>query len=94
MPSSYTALVYVYEGNVEIGDTAYKVGSGQLARLSQGDSIVLHGKTGARVLVITGKPIGEPIVHYGPFVMNSVAQIEQAIQDYNSGKLVNQRSTV
>lgn len=93
MSPHYTALIYVYEGSVEIGDTSYKVGAGQLARLSQGDSILLQGKAGARVLVITGKPIGEPIVHYGPFVMNSVAQIEQAIQDYNSGKLVSAQAS-
>ncbi len=88
LPAEYTALIYVYEGTTEIGESAYKVGAGQLARLSNGTSILIRGAAGGRVLIITGKPIGEPIVHYGPFVMNSVAQIEQAIRDYNAGTLV------
>ncbi|MSR12896.1 MAG: hypothetical protein EXR84_14115 [Gammaproteobacteria bacterium] len=79
----------------KIGESAYQVGAGQLARLSRGTSILIRGAAGGRVLIITGKPIGEPVVHYGPFVMNSVAQIEQAIRDYNAGTLVSpQRSTV
>ena len=88
LPENYTALIYVYEGVAEIGANSYKLSAGQLARLSKGDSIRLRADAGARILIITGKPIGEPIVHYGPFVMNSVEQIEQAIRDYNSGKLV------
>ena len=89
---NYTALVYVYEGSVMIGSENYGVNKGQLARLSKGETIHLQGMAGARVLVITGKPIGEPIVHYGPFVMNSVEQIEQAIRDYNAGKLTGARA--
>lgn len=88
LPAHYTALIYVYAGAAEIGDKSHRLGAGQLARLSKGDSIRLQAEAGARLLIITGKPIGEPIVHYGPFVMNSVEQIEQAIQDYNSGRLV------
>lgn len=88
LPENYTALIYVYEGVAEIGANSYKLSAGQLARLSKGDSIRLRADAGARILIITGKPIGEPIVHYGPFVMNSVEQIERAIRDYNSGKLV------
>jgi len=92
VPDNYTALVYVYEGNADIGDSHYKVSAGQLARLSRGNSISVAAQSGTRLLVIMGKPIGEPIVHYGPFVMNSVQQIEQAIQDYRSGKLVSASS--
>ena len=50
--------------------------------------LVLQAEPGTRVLVISGKPIGEPIVHYGPFVMNTMAEIKQAVTDYNSEKLV------
>lgn len=88
LPTQHTALIYVYEGFAAIGTTAYSVNTGQLARLSRGDTILLQGTAGTRLLVITGKPIGEPIVQHGPFVMNSVEQIKQAIRDYNSGKLV------
>ncbi len=102
LPENYTALVYVYEGSAVIGDPPFEgsadmrmaVNAGQLARLTRGDSISLGGQAGTRVLVITGKPIGEPIVHYGPFVMNSVQQIEQAIQDYRSGKLVSPSAAI
>jgi len=87
IPAAYTALVYVYEGAARIGDELYKVGKGQLARLSKGSAIRLEGVAGTKALVITGKPIGEPIVQYGPFVMNSREQIEQAIRDYNAGTL-------
>jgi redox-sensitive bicupin YhaK (pirin superfamily) len=49
------------------------------------------GGQGARVLLIAGKPIGEPVVQYGPFVMNTREEIEQAIHDYQSGALVSER---
>jgi redox-sensitive bicupin YhaK (pirin superfamily) len=88
VPENYTALVYIYEGNLTIGSWAFPLSQGHLARLSRGDKLILKGSAGTRVLVITGKPIGEPIVHYGPFVMNSPEQIRQAINDYNSGTLV------
>jgi len=46
---------------------------------------ITAGAEGARVLLLAGKPIGEPVVQYGPFVMNSRAEIERAIEDYQSG---------
>jgi hypothetical protein len=49
---------------------------------------IVAGEAGARLLFLAGKPIGEPVVQYGPFVMNSVAEIEQAIRDYQSGRLL------
>jgi redox-sensitive bicupin YhaK (pirin superfamily) len=55
--------------------------------LSDGESVTLTGgKDGSRLLLIGGKPIKEPIVQYGPFVMNSVKEIEQAIRDVERGK--------
>jgi len=47
---------------------------------------VLRASTAARALVIAGKPLGEPIAQYGPFVMNSSEEIHQAVRDYQSGK--------
>jgi redox-sensitive bicupin YhaK (pirin superfamily) len=56
--------------------------------LSSGDEIrVSGGPAGARLLLLAGKPLGEPIVQYGPFVMNTREEIEEAIRDYQSGKL-------
>ena len=61
-----------------------------LGRLSHTGPLQLNASADTRLLVISGKPIGEPIVHYGPFVMNSVEEIQQAIRDYQSGRLVRQ----
>ncbi|MCB1670493.1 MAG: pirin family protein [Gammaproteobacteria bacterium] len=88
IPESHTALIYVYEGKVAIGDQRTGIQARQLARLSPGQQLRLSLEAASRVLLIAGKPLGEPIVHYGPFVMNSRAEIEQAIADYNAGRLV------
>jgi redox-sensitive bicupin YhaK (pirin superfamily) len=83
-------LVYLYEG---FAGLQTETGSEELARssahvLSEGDSISLKaGPEGARILLIAGQPIGEPVVQYGPFVMNSREEIEQTLQDYRDGRL-------
>ena len=53
----------------------------------EGDEILLHAKSEARVLVMDGEPITEPVVGYGPFVMNSRAEIERAFEDYQMGRM-------
>jgi redox-sensitive bicupin YhaK (pirin superfamily) len=83
-----TALIYVYEGEVAVGEQAFTLHAGQLARLTRSGALMLAASAGARLLVITGKPIGEPIVQRGPFVMNTAEEIHQAIRDYSDGKLV------
>ena len=56
--------------------------------LGDGDSVHLRaGSTGARVLLLAGRPLREPIVQYGPFVMNTHAEIERAVRDFQTGKL-------
>lgn len=85
VPDGNTVLIYVYEGEVGVGDAV--VGKSRLARLSRTGSVDLQGKGPARVLLIAGKPIGEPIVSYGPFVMNTREEIEQALIDYRDGNL-------
>ncbi|HJV53367.1 MAG TPA: pirin family protein [Noviherbaspirillum sp.] len=84
---SHNAFLYVYEGDVLIGDAAPRVLRSQSAGiLSPGDRIdVRAGAGGARFLLLAGRPLREPVAQYGPFVMNTVEEIEQAIRDYQSG---------
>jgi redox-sensitive bicupin YhaK (pirin superfamily) len=80
------AFVYVYEGKVQIGERV--VNNHSAGVLSDGDKIELHSlDQETRFLVLAGKPIGEPVVQYGPFVMNTRAEIEQAMMDYQNGTL-------
>lgn len=88
VPEGHTALVYVYEGSARIGVSDYLLSQSKLARLSRTGMLSLHAEQGTRLLVISGKPIGEPIVHHGPFVMNTRDEIQQAIRDYSEGRLV------
>jgi quercetin 2,3-dioxygenase len=85
-PAGHTVVAYVFEGEAAIGGRSLR--KGQLARLSDGTTLELAaGGQGARLLVIGGRPLGEPVVHYGPFVMNTVQEIEQAVRDFRSGHL-------
>lgn len=85
----FNALVYVFEGSLALIDdvlplhAAAITGIGDWLRLRAGDA-------GGRCLVIAGKPLGEPVVQYGPFVMNSREEIEQALRDYRTGRLVDE----
>ena len=88
VPEGHTALVYVYEGALQIGSDSYSIKAGNLARLSLTGELVIEADADTRLLVISGKPIGEPIVQRGPFVMNTADEIHQAIRDYTDGKLV------
>jgi len=87
VPDGHTVLLYVYEGSLRVGDAQTGIARRQLARLSRAGEVRFQLTAGSRALLIAGRPIGEPIVHYGPFVMNSRAEIEQAINDYNAGRL-------
>lgn len=80
------AFAYVYRGKVKIGDQI--VSDQQMAILAQDDQPAVHLKAeqDCRLLLIAGRPLNEPIVQYGPFVMNSQEQIMQAITDYRNGQ--------
>lgn len=88
VPDAYTTLLYVYEGKATVGNNDYPLSQGKLARLSKQGLLRISATAGSRVLVITGKPIGEPIVQQGPFVMNTAEEIQQAVREYNEGTLV------
>ena len=77
-------FVYCYEGSLTIGAEALE--KGQLAVLNPCSSIELQGAAQSRCILVGGKPINEPIVQYGPFVMNTEQEIQQAFNDYRQGR--------
>ena len=88
VPADYNAFLYAYEGEVNVGEVGMPLPHRAAGLLSGGDAVRLQaGPEGARVLLLAGKPIGEPVVQYGPFVMNTREEIEQAIADFQAGEL-------
>jgi len=85
VPREHAAYVYVFEGAVRVGGR--EVREGQLAVLGEGDSVDLKASVPAQALLLSGVPLREPIVQYGPFVMNTQREIYQAIEDYQAGRL-------
>ena len=86
--ADHNAMVYVFEGSVLVGDQGREIRDGQLAVLGPGDSVRLRGAAGkGRLLLLAGVPHGEPVARYGPFVMNTQAELVQAVRDYQSGKM-------
>jgi len=82
------ALVYVFQGSALVGDAGTVVADGQLAVLGAGDRVRLRGGAEpARLLLLAGVPLGEPVARYGPFVMNTEQELRQAFQDYQSGRM-------
>jgi quercetin 2,3-dioxygenase len=85
-PSGWTTLLLVQKGSVKINH-AQKVGAPQLVVMSrEGSALTLQAQEDAKVLLLAGEPIDEPVFGYGPFVMNTREEIMQAINDFNSGK--------
>ena len=86
VPKGHTTLVAVLNGSVQINDTDV-LREAELANLDrEGHEIVLESNSDARLLVLSGEPIDEPVVGYGPFVMNTEGEIKQAMLDFQSGK--------
>lgn len=81
----HNGFVYVYQGKLKVGSKL--VGKGQLANLALQDNLTLETTEAAKLIFVSGKPINEPVVQYGPFVMNTMDEINQAIDDYQSNKL-------
>ena len=89
----FNALVYVLSGHGTVGPVDHPIHQGQLAVLGPGDRISVAADRGQdsnrptlEVLILGGKPIREPVVHYGPFVMNTKSELIQALDDFNAGK--------
>ena len=84
IPTTHNRLLYCYSGALQIGDSTVEKGS--LAILSNDATLLMNsGKQSSSAIVIAGLPIGEPVVRYGPFVMNTHKEIKQAIYDAQNG---------
>jgi redox-sensitive bicupin YhaK (pirin superfamily) len=89
LPLAHHTYLYVFEGALEVGSGAAPLRARQGGVLGEGECVqVRAGRDGGRFLLLSAKPIGEPVVQHGPFVMNTREEIEQAIRDYQSGRLV------
>ncbi len=90
MPEGHTTFIFVIDGALTLPDgenTPALLSATQLGILSDGTTVcVTAGDAGARFLLVAAKPLNEPITRYGPFVMNTQHEIEQAIADYNAGR--------
>ena len=87
------AFVYVFEGAARLA--GQELQTHNLAVLGTGDTVdIVAGEEGARFILVAGRPIGEPVVQYGPFVMNTREEIEQAFADYRDDRLVRARAAM
>jgi hypothetical protein len=88
LPAGHNAFVYVYRGEATIAGR--DVAAGRMAILANdagADGVVIEASAGTRALLVAGRPLGEPIAQYGPFVMNTEQEIQQAVSDYRDGRL-------
>ena len=85
IPAGHNAFTYTYRGSVLIAGTEVNDRNMALLANDGGEAIRVKATVDARFLVIAGKPLGEPIAQYGPFVMNTADEIQQTLRDYRDG---------
>ncbi len=87
------AFMYVFEGAARVGTETLK--THQLAVLGAGDAVeIVAAEAGARLILVAGRPLGEPVVQHGPFVMSTREEIEQAFSDFRAGRLVRTKAAM
>jgi redox-sensitive bicupin YhaK (pirin superfamily) len=94
LPEENNSFIYVFEGSAQLN--GQNVPTNSLIALGSSDHTpeIQAGESGARFIVVSGKPINEPVVQYGPFVMNTREEINQAMQDFQSNNFVRERAWV
>jgi len=88
VPAGHQAFIYVIEGKIEVQGTERNpiIHAGSLVVFNNGDMVKLNAKEDSRFLLVAGKPFKEPVARYGPFVMNTQEEIQQAFTDYRAGQ--------
>lgn len=88
VPDSHQAFLYLFQGDAVVGpNNGHHAEQGQMIVLGSGNTTEIRsGSNGARLLLIAGQPLREPVARYGPFVMNTQDEIHQAFQDYREGR--------
>ena len=88
LPEDHNAFVYVYEGelNLVVEGEKNRIKTSELVSLTPGDCVRCEASETTRFIFVAGKPLNEPVARYGPFVMNTQAEIQQAIQDFQAGR--------
>jgi redox-sensitive bicupin YhaK (pirin superfamily) len=88
VPASHQAFLYVFQGDAVVGpNEGHLASTGQMVVLGNGNTIEMQsGSQGARMLLVAGRPLHEPVARYGPFVMNTAEEIQQAFIDYREGR--------
>ena len=89
LPSTHNSFIYLVNGEIEVGNIEHEnVKDSTLILLTKGEDLTVKAKSNTKFLLISGKPINEEIARGGPFVMNTKAEILQAVQDYHNGTFV------
>ena len=91
VPRGWRALAYVIDGEVRFGRDGRSAGEGRMVLLGDdGDQVSMEAAPADRpadLLLVAGAPLNEPVVRYGPFVMNTEKEIDEAIEDYQNGRM-------
>jgi redox-sensitive bicupin YhaK (pirin superfamily) len=88
VPEGHSVFAYVYAGDAKIGAAGTSIARGELALTSAGTRLpAVAGAEGARLIVVGGRPLEEPVARHGPFVMNTEQEIRRAFADYQAGRL-------
>ncbi|SOD20154.1 pirin family protein [Pedobacter xixiisoli] len=85
-PANYNTALVVIEGSISVNDTEQAATNQMVHFTNDGSEIAIEAKEDSVVLFLSGEPINEPIAQYGPFLMNKPEELQQAIEDYNTGK--------